>query len=1179
MAMSRVGRSGVFASMGRLAVLALVAAACLLPGGRASALRLPSEDQSRRVRVHAMWNRQYLCLAARVPDVILTGTSSGPMSTPEQDDAIEFSLEIPGQPEISAYRLVISASGGMTLLSRDSRGHWRTDAAWISGPRTLKYAVATDGTLNDPNDADEGYVVECAIPWEFLREDGLGGAEIGFNVVCWMQGENEGVASWSSSVRDPAEVGDAARWGKMLIRAGSGLAKAVGAWVPCPYVGQVPFIDGRLAADEWLAAATLEFDKPEPVIEPMPLPAEKTGVTGALLAVYRYDWQGVLDSGEGAPLWTSDGAPATSHQPRSGAGPWISYQRVDWHAEQLKDVQRAGIDIILARYCGDERARRTWARTGLERLAQALKERRAAGLGYPLVGMMLDTSSLAGMDLRSEEEKQRLYGMIREFFLRLPSEFWAEVGARRQEGLAGGVPVLLGEPSELAGWDGSFVDFCQDRFAADFGGARLVWLGSGAWRTGGAELYAYIELPTETGFAMSSPDGARAVALSPGYCPPPGRSGRIRDRMEGKAYRTEWQRALASKPELVIINSWNDYATGTEIAPSRQYGVIYVDTTRYFQSRLGSQQPHHLWLKQQRLPELLAPGVDYQVEFLVENVGTEDLRTGRRVSVDYEIRRLSDGAIVRRKASAQRLSVAAGQTSRLPVIISTKDDRGDPLPAGEYLYVLRVVRSKVAYFRSQWFARTIADLAVPFHVGELPAHRATVVSTSLPAAMEVGATRHVVVRLRNDGAAPWRPGEVRLSYHWVRYRDDLELPFAEAREMVAWEGMRAELPGDVRPGEIVSVMIPVSALAADGESLPPSAPEDLWHYRIQWDLVAGEDGWFSSQGRDPGEEAIQLAPSDSAASFESVAVPVELNPEEIANIDIVVANAGSRTWHGGEDALTYRWYRWDGRPTASAGAGTASVLPVDVAPGERVLVTASLVAPAMPGPYWLTWDLVTRDDTGEAQSSSQRRDLAVSPVFVRPTKVHPIELSAYANVRAIAADGYRARGDFDGRGSSLPAEWLPPDQTGPREHMYPDGYYAPGKPGTDIPFAFPAVNSGVGAAVACSGQSIPLGERGAVQVHIVIASTEGARPTTFHLTDDSGEVHAMTVAVPPWDEQVEGAPMAAYCPYVRTLSGDDSARGAYLYHLTLSPPSGTAISLGLPREPWIKLLAVTVEEP
>ena len=1177
MAMSPVETSRSLASMRRLSVLALLVGACLLPCGPALALRLPSEDQGRRVRAYAMWNRHYLCLAAKVPDVMLTGTSAGPMSTPEQDDAVEFSLEIPGQPEIAAYRLVISAAGGMTVFSRDSRGHWRTDASWVSGPRTVKYAVAMDGTLNDPSDTDVGYVIECAIPWEFLREGGLGGAEIGFNVTCWMQGENDGVASWSASVRDPAEVGDAARWGKMLIRLGSGLAKAIGAWVPCPYVGQVPFIDGKLSADEWLAATTLDFGKPEPIIETPPPTAEKTGVTGAVLAIYRYDWQGGLDGGEGAPLWTPDGAPATSHQPQSGAGPWISYERVDWHAEQIEEVQRAGIDIILARYRGDEQARRAWARTGLERLAQALKERRAAGLGYPLVGMMLDTGPLAGADLRSEAGKRRLYGMIREFFLRVPREFWAEVGARPGEGVMGGVPVLLGAPGELAGWDGSFVDFCQERFAQDFGGARLVWLGSPAWQSGGAELYASIDLPTETGFTMSSPEGARAVAVSPGYCPPPGEGGRIRDRMEGKAYRSDWQRALASKPELLIINSWNDYAKGTEIAPSRQYGVIYVDTTRYFQSRLGSQETHRLWLKQQRLPRVLAPGVDHQVEFLVENVGTEDLRTSRRISVDYEIRRRPDGAVVRKRAPAQDLSVAAGQTKRLSAVIPTKDDRGDPLPAGDYVYILSVMRSKVAYLRSQWFARTIAELKVPFRVREPPAHLATVVSTSLPAAMETGATRHVVVRLRNDGAAAWRAGRTQLSYHWLRCRDDLDLPSAEVSEVAVWEGARADLPQDVMPGEVVSVMIPVRAVTGDGDPLPTCGSEDLWHYRVQWDLVEGEETWFSSEGSDPGEEAIQLMPHDSFAAFESVAAPAEMNPNEIAEVDLVVANGGSHTWHAGDDAVTYSWYRWDGRPT---GAGVASsALPVDVAPGERALVTVSLTAPATPGPYWLTWDLITGDDADEAASSGHRRDLALSAVFVRPTKVHPIDLAQYANVRAITADSYRARGDFDGRGSSLPAEWLPPDQTGPREHLYPDGYYAPGTPRTDIPFAFPPVTSGVGAAVACSGQSIPLGERGAAQVHLVIASTEGARPTTFQLTDDSGEVHQVAVPVPPWDERIQGMPIAAYSPYIRTLSGDDTGRGAYLYHLTLSPPSGTAVSLGLPQEPWIKLLALTVEEP
>ena len=1179
-----MGRRWSFAGLAPFVALVVVLGFSL--GDRGWALRLPEEDRNLRVRGYTLWNKQYLCLAVKVPDPILTGTSTGPMATPEQDDAVEFDFEIPG-PQTAAHRLVISAAGGMTLFSRDARGHWRADSSWISGPRTIKYAVTTDGTLNDPNDKDVGYTVECAIPWEFLAGDPrLGGEppigrEIGFNVVCWMQGENEGIASWSPSVREPAQVGDAARWGKMLIRPGSGLEKAIGIYVACPYIGLTPFIDGKLAADEWLTATTLQFDRPEPMIEVTPRPAERTGVTAAVMAVYRYDWQGDEKASAGAPLWRPDGTPATGHQPQSGAGPWVSYARVDWHAAQLAEIQRAGIDVILAQYSGQESARRTWARSGLERLVQALKERRAAGRGYPLVGMMLDTEALARVDLRSDEGKQLLYGMIREFFLRLPREFWAEIGARPKEFVTGGVPVLLGEPSGLAGWDGGFLDYCQQRFAEDFSGGRLVWLGGSAWRAGGVTgFYSYLNLPADSGFALSSPDGARAAAISPGYCPPPGASGGIRPRMEGRSYRGDWQRVLAAKPELVIINSWNDYANGTEIAPSRQYGVVYVDTTRYYQSRLGSQEPHQLWLKQQRLPDTLSPGTDCQVEFLVENSGTEDLATGSYLSADYEIVRRGDGAVVRKQAGAQGLAVKAGQTQRLPVVISTKDDRGKPLPPGDYLFTLRVVRSKVAYFRSQWFTRGIAELTVPFRVGPLPEPKATLISTSLPSFMESGGTENVVVRLRNDGAATWRMGATKLTYTWAEYRDDLSLPSSRAREGAIRSRVSADLPKDVAPGEVVSVMIPVVAVDAEGKALPPSSGDDLWHYRVEWGLAL--DG-ASSPGETVavGSEVIGVVGRDAGVLLESVESPTTLSAGEQGTADIVVANAGSHPWGVGEAQVACSWYSWDGRPVSPAGepaSGEAVRTPLSVAvsPGERSLVMAPLLAPPTPGPYWLAWHVVADGDQ-PVFGDSRRHDVQVSPVFVRSADVQPVNLSSHTNTPAVVTDSYRSRGDFDGRGRSLPAELLPPDQTGPIEQLYPSGYYAPAAAEAPIPFAFPDVGSGVGGAVACNGQTVALGEHGARAVHLIVASTEGERETTFGLTRATGDTELVAASVPGWDSRSERLPIAVYCPYVRTLGGDDAARQAYLYHLVLRPREGAAAALELPKEPWIKVLAVTME--
>jgi hypothetical protein len=798
--------------------------------------------------------------------------------------------------------------------------------------------------------------------------------------------------------------------------------------------------------------------------------------------------------------------------------------------------------------------------------------------------MMLDTEALRGTDLTTDHGRSVLYGMIREFFLRVPREFRAEIGARADEDLTAGVPVFLGSPRDLASWDGTFLDFCQERFATDWPGERLVWLGSSEWRERGARgFHAYISLPTRTGYVQSTPDAALAVALSPGRCPEPGKTGDIQSRREGRAYRNDWQRALAAKPELVIIDSWNDFAQGTEIAPSRQYGVAYVDTTRYFQSRMGSQQRHYLRAKQRRLPAVMKPGTDYHIEFLVENAGTRNLHTGRRVSVTHRIRQRSDGRLVQKKTAAQELTIASGQTRRLPVRVSTRGDDGKPLPEGEYLFSLSVARSKVAYLRSRWLSRTVAELEVPITVGQPPPRKATVVSTSLPSAIEAGAVVSTVVRLRNDGAETWRRGEVLLAYHWVRHRDGLGGVSSEARQTAARDVARAELPRDVAPGQIVSVMIPVRAVTADGRPLPAvtseagRSPDGLWHYRLQWDLVSGDGRWFADEGRPAAEEAIQVVARDPGASIRFVGVPPEVSPGSVARVRAGLANVSSRAWTAGDPCLAASWFRWDGRELPEATVHTS--LPSNVGPGETVEIEADVSVPSSPGNYWLALRAECSGDESEAASQGLHRDLAVSPVLVRASGMRALDLSPYANVTGVTTDGYRARGEFDERGRSLPAEWTPPDLSGPREHLYQSGYYSPGTPRAPAVFAFPDTSSGTGGVVACNGQSIELGDKPVARVHLLAASTAGTGEATFGLRRAAGEIDELPTVVPSWTGRVEGVPVGAYAPYIRHLAGDDPSVAGYLHHLTLASPTAEATTLVLPQAPWVKLVAVTVEHP
>ncbi len=425
-----------------------------------------------------------------------------------------------------------------------------------------------------------------------------------------------------------------------------------------------------------------------------------------------------------------------------------------------------------------------------------------------------------------------------------------------------------------------------------------------------------------------------------------------------------------------------------------------------------------------------------------------------------------------------------------------------------------------------------------------------------------------MVRLRNDGAATWRASETSLCYRWLRHQDGLGESGSD--EVVA-EGERAGLPGDVPPGEMASVMIPIAAKQADGGSLPAPGAEDLWHYRVQWDL-ADKEGAF---GGDLVSEAIEVIPLDRGVLLASAETPAKLEVGQVAKIAVTVANAGPHVWKAEQTRIAYRWRRWDGR---ALGGETVSIpLTADVLSGEKVKLEAVLLAPEAPGPYWLVWDLIADGQSFASAGGGRRAEVLVQPVIVTGGKLRTLDLSTLTNVIAVADDSHRARGDFDGQGRSFPAEWFAPDQTGAEGRIYPGGYYSP-SPSWWAPFLFPDASSGVGGAVACDGQSIPLGDPGAKRVHLLLASTVGQEEVALGLKLADGKVETVTMKASPW-RSISGQleEVGAFSPYVRSPRGDEAAP-AYLYYRVIAPSSGSAVSLELPKQPSVKIVAVTVEE-
>jgi hypothetical protein len=55
--------------------------------------------------------------------------------------------------------------------------------------------------------------------------------------------------------------------------------------------------------------------------------------------------------------------------------------------------------------------------------------------------------------------------------------------------------------------------------------------------------------------------------------------GNFVDRENGALYRRQWEAALAGEPDVVMINTWNEWAEGTMIEPTVEFGYKYLELT------------------------------------------------------------------------------------------------------------------------------------------------------------------------------------------------------------------------------------------------------------------------------------------------------------------------------------------------------------------------------------------------------------------------------------------------------------------------------------------------------------------------------------------------------------------------------------------------------------------------
>ncbi|WP_165234328.1 DUF5010 domain-containing protein [Aquisphaera insulae] len=278
-----------------------------------------------------------------------------------------------------------------------------------------------------------------------------------------------------------------------------------------------------------------------------------------------------------AHVLNGDGSDALTTHPASLED--FSYRSASWHESQLRDMMAAGIDVALPVYWGAPSERKPgagmhWSFEGLPPMVKAAEAILREGKAPPAFGLFYDTSTLQfnswgeRVDLTTDRGRSWFYASIRDFFSMIPPRLWALVDGR---------PVVVLYASSFAkAHDQSCIDFVKQQFARDFGGKVPYVIREVSWKVRADNVCAW-------GGAVK-PNFAGVAEIGPGYdhSAVPGRTPLVVDREGGAFYERAWVKALRRRPNIVILETWNEFHEGTTLAASREHGRQYIDLTRKY---------------------------------------------------------------------------------------------------------------------------------------------------------------------------------------------------------------------------------------------------------------------------------------------------------------------------------------------------------------------------------------------------------------------------------------------------------------------------------------------------------------------------------------------------------------------------------------------------------------------
>ncbi|MDI6828118.1 MAG: sugar-binding protein [Armatimonadota bacterium] len=1102
-----------------------------------------------RVTCYTAWDDAFFYLAAEVQDPDVEATNTTHMSNPWEDDAIEVFLETDAKkaPDRSAntFQMSVSAGGGSSFLIGES-----------GGPKpkiiyTFKYAKKVQGTLNKSEDRDIGYVIELAMPWREMGGPPRPGQVMGFNVICRMRGENTGFVSFSPNVKTEEDVQIPAKWGTIkLVDIPTVIAIQDGAVVCRKVVARAPLIDGNLSPGEWNPSMSFQITKPEPPALPQ---KQKYLIERLSFAPYYYNYQTGLfkKASNGAAIQLTD-------HPLEGIGPWFSGDRVQWHKDQCTEVRRAGIDIILPVY--EEHGNRN-----LLCLVQALKELKAENQDYPLVGMLIN-STAATEPNGSSNNQEVLYKMIRDFFVCVPEEFRAVVQLPPEKGGNVANIVFLGPKYNSADFDTNTIEYCNKHFAEDFGGASLIWIAVSHPKSKIEAIDGYW-MP-EAGLGLKYDDGGwiDIACIGPGFDDSAinDSNPKIRSRMDGTVYRKDWDTLIAKQPNWVVVDSWNGFHEGSEICPSRQYGVKYVGLTRINMLRFNGMRALDAKFIKHNTPSVMLPGALYQINVTVRNAGTKPWYAGQGFFL--ACRWYKDGRLFADTGARLPIqsAVLAGKTIEKTMGIRATDQDGKPLPEGNY-----ELRWEMTGLRDTWFsAGGDTPLCVPVRIGTPDNPRFTIVDSTMPAFAKPGSTYTVVLRLRNDGQDIWKASDCSIGYRWFD-------PSDASKAKLTTESA-AKIPLDVEPGRVVEVTLPVL-------TPPVNSSDEPSEMVLKWEVFNGKRS-IGLPGIGCGSQLVCLA-HDYGLCFVESTTPKEMVAGKPAKVTLKVKNNGVDSYPRGKISVGYHWYYLDG--SEALWDGEITPVDVEVKPGDEIIVQATVTPPLYDGNYYLVWDFLVDNKLWMSTIPATRgNDILVIPVSVRKGKLVVVNLDKLYDADIISFDTDRSDGDFDGKGSTFPAEMLPPDAIAisASEVVLPSSYFS-NKSGMlsetkdkKVAFKYPPKSDKFKNAITCKGQTINLKRGKYTALHLLGTSPQDAEGV-FVLKYAKG-TESRKLSFSAWNEEPKyGEKVAISVFHHHTPNGDMPGKKCYLYHYVIPlDPSQELMAVQLPTTDNVKILAMTLEQ-